>query len=224
MKTAILKGILIDKSRFKDKTLIINVLVDSGELVSGLYQLKQGSFTPDFLYSYEFVVQDTNGRKMFRDARLISEQSVSPECIDQYYLCADLIRQTIKDAPGKEFYVFLEHQAGYFSGNYRSDFHLSFITKIISLFGYLPDDSASGIWFDLRSGFFSNEAPTHSDYCHASLLLPAINFYRDNTSFLRLRDAASRAKLFMILVRYLELQKDVSIQLKSISVLRDLRQ
>lgn len=222
MEKSVLRCILIDKTRFKDNSLIIRVLCSDGQFLSGIFFVKKGSPALNYLQRYE--ANALLGDKVrFDDLNLLEKSAVNPEVLDQYFLLADLVRQIGEDANGTDLFYFLERKIDYFFSDYSPSFHVEFLIELISLFGYIPEPGDASSYFDLRSGLFTVGVPSHSDYCLASIINPAFHFSLGNTSFLRIRNAKERSELFFILVRFLEIRKGVSISLKSIDVLRDIR-
>jgi hypothetical protein len=222
LERSVVRCILIDKTRFKDNSLIIKVLSSDGEFLSGIYFVKKGSPALNYLQNYEANV--LMGEKIRFDELVLLERSlVNTESLDQYFLLADLVRQIGEDTAGTDLYHFLERKMRYFFGDYSPSFHVEFLIELISLFGYIPEPDETSAYFDMRSGLFSQNIPSHSDYCVSSIINPAFHFSLGNTSVLRIRNAKERAELFFLLLRFLEIRKGKSIALKSIAVLRDIR-
>lgn len=224
-----IEGILIDKTRFKDKSLIIKVLTNNGELVSGLFYDGSSKLSLQFLNFYQFTYTKTTGKDLFLFKEIQPIQGrlfydFSPQVSDQYYVVAELSRILFREEePGKDIFSFLDVELRYFYGEFNPDFHILFIGKLIAIYGYMPVRPFNGILFDFREGLFLDNLPAHPDYCDADLIRCVFDFVNGNSHELLFANAKDRYIVFTQLLRFLELQKGIKISLKSIDILREIR-
>jgi hypothetical protein len=87
----------------------------------------------------------------------------------------------------------------------------------------MPEGPYVGSIFDFRDGFFRDDVPLHPDHCPSGHLRDLFDFVSGNTSILRVTNSKERFDTLQNMLRFLELQKGIKISLKSIEVLRDLR-
>lgn len=219
---------MIDKTRYKDKSLIIKVLTSEGHLVSGIYYERKGLISLQQLCFYEFVATSSPGRdiQVLSDFHLIQDGqlNVLPEFADQYFVLAELCKLLMSEEdPGNELYSFLNVELKYFSGDFNPDFHLVFLAKLITIYGYTPLSPYEGIYFDLREGLFCSTVPLHVDHCEAEIIRKVFDFVNGNSDYLSFVNARERYFVFIHLLRFLELQKGIKLSLKSIEILRELR-
>ncbi len=221
-------GLIVDKTKFKDKSLIIKVLTNNGELVSGLFYEGSSKLPIQFLNFYQ-ITATKSGKDLLlmKDVQLSSNRTYyefSPSVSDQYYVVAELSRVLFREEdPGKDIFSFLDVELRYFTGEFNPDFHLLFLAKLIVIYGYMPQAPYEGEIFDFREGYFRNDPPGHPDYCDAYLIASVFDFTNGNTSKLSLVNAKDRYVVFTQLLRFLELQKGIKISLKSIEILREIR-
>lgn len=224
-----IEGIVIDKTKFKDKSLIIKVLTNNGELISGLFYEGSSKLSVQYLNFYQIVATKSTGKDLLLFKELNLERSgsfyeFSPAVIDQYYVIAELTRVLFREEdPGKDIFSFLDVELKYFSGEFNPDFHIVFLAKLIVIYGYMPQAPYDGELFDFREGYFRNDPPGHPDYCDASLVSFVFNFVNGNSKELSLLNSKDRYIVFTQLLRFLELQKGIKISLKSIEILREIR-
>lgn len=225
----ILRGILIDKTRFKDKSLIIKVLCTNGNLLSGLFYQGKSDIPLQLLNNYTFSYDSKPGRDLVNFREINSSESfyfneIEPQKLDQYFVLAELMKNLFREEDsGQDLHAFLNVELRYFSTEFNPDFHIIFLTKLIAVYGLLPEGKFEGIYFDFREGCCVNTAPPHPDYCASSLIVPVIRFVNGNTHIIDSSNAIKRYETFVALIRFLELQKGIKLPLKSIEVLRDLR-
>ena len=223
-----LDGLIVDKTKFKDKSLIIKVLTNNGELISGLFYEGSSKLPIQFLNFYQ-ITATKSGKDLllFKDVQLSSNRTYyefSPSVSDQYYVVAELSRILFREEdPGKDIFSFLDVELRYFTGEFNPDFHLLFLSKLIVIYGYMPQAPYEGEIFDFREGYFRNDPPGHPDYCDAHLIASVFDFVNGNTPNLILVNARDRYIVFTQLLRFLELQKGIKISLKSIEILREIR-
>ena len=221
-------GLIVDKTKFKDKSLIIKFLTNNGELLSGLFYDGGSKLPIQFLNFYQ-ITATKSGKDLllFKDVQLSSNRTYyefSPSVSDQYYVVAELSRILFREEdPGKDIFSFLDVELRYFTGEFNPDFHLLFLAKLIVIYGYMPQAPYEGEIFDFREGYFRNDPPGHPDYCDAYLIAGVFDFTNGNTSKLSLVNAKDRYVVFTQLLRFLELQKGIKISLKSIEILREIR-
>lgn len=228
MSKLVLEGILLDKTRYKDKSLIIRVLTNEGHLYSGIYYERKGLISLQQLSFYEFVVSSSPGRdlRIFSDFHAILDGllQIQPELMDQYFVVAELVKLVMtEEDPGHEMYSFFNVEFKYFSGEFNPDFHLLFLAKLITIYGYTPLHPYDGIYFDLREGFFCSTIPPHPDHCDAESVRGLFEFVNGSSDSLSFKNARERYFVFIHLLRFLELQKGIKLSLKSIEVLREMR-
>lgn len=221
-------GLIVDKTKFKDKSLIVKVLTNNGELVSGLFYEGGSKLPIQFLNFYQIsATKSAKDLLLFKDVQLSSNRTYyefSPAVSDQYYVVAELSRILFREEdPGKDIFSFLDVELRYFTGEFNPDFHLLFLAKLIVIYGYMPQAPYEGEIFDFREGYFRNDPPGHPDYCDAHLIASVFDFVNGNTSKLLLVNAKDRYVVFTQLLRFLELQKEIKISLKSIEILREIR-
>jgi hypothetical protein len=223
-----INGIIIDKTKYKDKSLIIKVLTNNGELLSGIFYDGGSKLPIQFLNFYQ-ISAIKNGKELFlfKDLQLSANRTYyefSPSVSDQYYVVAELSRILFRDDdPGTDIFSFLDVELRYFIGEFNPDFHLLFLAKLIVIYGYMPQAPYEGEIFDFREGYFRNDPPAHPDYCDANLIASVFNFVNGITLNLMLVNAKDRYVVFTQLLRFLELQKGIKISLKSIEILREIR-
>lgn len=221
-------GLIVDKTKFKDKSLIIKVLTSDGKLVSGLFYEGGSKLPIQFLNFYQITAtKSSKDLLIFKDIQLSTTRSYyefTPAVTDQYYVVSELSRILFRDEdPGKDVFSFLEVELRYFIGEFNPDFHLLFLAKLIVIYGYMPQAPYRGEIFDFREGYFRNDPPGHPDYCDAYLIASVFDFSNGNTLKLSLVNAKDRYVVFTQLLRFLELQKGIKISLKSIEILREIR-
>jgi hypothetical protein len=223
------EAILIDKRRYKDNSLIVKVLGNDGVLYSGIYFEGKSKLNLQFLNFYQVTCDISPGKDWikFKEVNGIPGKSFTefhPTLFDQYFVLSELCRLLLKEEDsGPEIFSFLEIESKYFFGNFSPDFHILFLAKLISIYGYLPNGPFEGIYFDLRECIFSSNLPLHQDFCGAELIIRVFEFVNGNSPFLVLPNAKDRYTVFLQLLHYLELQKGVKLSLKSIEILRELR-
>ena len=221
-------GLILDKIKLRDNSLIIKVLTINGELISGLFYERGIKLPIQFLNFYQITVTKSSKDLFFFKEIQLSANSIyyefSPAVIDQYYVVSELSRILFRDEnPGRDIFSFLELELRYFISEFNPDFHLCFIAKLILIYGYMPEAPYVGEIFDFRDGYFRNDAPGHPDYCDAKLIAIVFDFVNGNTSKLSIANAKDRYVVFTQLIRFLELQKGMKISLKSIEILREIR-
>ncbi len=222
-------GVAIEKTRLRDKSLIIKILSDDGQLISGTaYQNKVNSHI-QHLNFYQLNASATPGKDLmkFNEIQLASGfigYELLPPISDQYYVIAELCKSLFREEdPGRDIFSFLNVELRYFSGIFNPDFHILFLAKLIAIYGYMPEGPYKGVYFDFRDGFFCDDAPSHPDYCDAGLINHVFDFINGNSEILCISNSKSRHLAFSSLLRFLELQKGIKLSLKSIEILRDLR-
>lgn len=229
MSKSSIEGIVIDKTRFKENSLIIKVLTSSGELISGIYFERAFKNSLQHLNFYLFNSSVTPGKELFRFSDFhFSDGAIgydfSPRFSDQYFVVAELCRSLFREEdPGRDIFAFLAVELKYFLGDFNPDFLPLFLVKLITIYGYMPEGPYKGDFFDLREGVFSDDLPLHPDHCRADLIRSLFDFVSGNSSILRISNSKERYDSFQSLLRFLELQKGMKISLKSIEILRDLR-
>lgn len=225
-----IEGILIDKTKFKDKSLIIKVLTNNGELVSGLVYEGNSKLALQFLNFYQLTATKTTGKDLYLFKEIQPMQgslfyNFSPVVSDQYYVVAELSRILFREEePGRDIFSFLAVELRYFYGEFNPDYHILFIGKLIAIYGYMPERPYEGKLFDFREGVFLDSLPSHPDYCDAILIRCVFDFINGNSQELLFANAKDRYIVFTQLLRFLELQKGIKISLKSIEILREIRE
>ena len=102
-----LDGLIVDKTKFKDKSLIIKVLTNNGELISGLFYEGSSKLPIQFLNFYQ-ITATKSGKDLllFKDVQLSSNRTYyefSPSVSDQYYVVAELSRILFREEANKRF-------------------------------------------------------------------------------------------------------------------------
>jgi len=223
------EAILIDKRRFKDNSLIVKFLAQNGDLLSGIYFDGKSKLNLQYLNYYQVTSDLIPGKDWikFREVTGVTGKTfgqLHPQLYDQYFILSELCRVLLKEEDsGRELFSFLEVEVKYFFGEFNPDFHILFLAKLISIYGYLPQGPFVGIYFDLRDCLFSSDLPIHPDYCSGNLIASVFNFVNGNSSGLVFVNAKERYQVFLQLLRFLELQKGIKLSLKSIEILRELR-
>lgn len=230
MSKSLISGIIIDKTRFSDKSLIIKILASDGSLFSGIYFESKSKLSLQYLNFYQVVFSSFEGKDLHKIHELNLDDSsqfyeFTPDLTDQYFVLSELCKQLFREEdPGQDIFSFLNVELRYFSSEFRPDFHILFLAKLITLYGYMPERPYEGRYFDYRSAFFQDNVPVHPDYVESRLIIPLFDFVNGNVDSLLLVNARDRYNLFTQLLRFTELQKGIRLSLKSIEILRDLRQ
>jgi hypothetical protein len=222
-------GVAIEKTKLKDNSLIIKVLSNEGDLLSGItYHSKVNSHI-QHLNFYQMNVVSTPGKDLmkFYEIQLAPGfigYDLVPPISDQYFVIAELCKVLFREEdPGRDIFSFLNVELRYFSGVFNPDFHIIFLAKLIAIYGYMPEGPYKGFYFDFREGSFCENVPSHPDYCDAGLINHVFDFINGNSDILRISNSKSRHLAFTSLLRFLELQKGIKLSLKSIEIIRDLR-
>jgi recombinational DNA repair protein (RecF pathway) len=224
------RGILINKTQLNDKSLIIRVLAENNQFISGIYRpIRKQKIGLAFLEVYQVKAFCKPGKDLYTiaslelDAEAFTDQ-IQLEVYPHYFLLAEITRSLFKSQLEEEgLFAFYLNKMSYFKGDLSVEFHIQFLFELIELFGCLPDFSASGKYFDLREARLADHVPSHADYVdsknciHASKLIGKLNCPPC------LKNAQDRFEVLQILIRFLELQRGLSIPLKSIQVLKEIR-
>ncbi len=223
-------GFVIDKTRIGDNKLIIKVLDNSDQHFSAI--LRKGKTiksSPEYLDSIDFVVTANPKASLgfFSELTILPSfrtVSKSEKKLDFYYFIADLIRSIgnrVEIESGLYQLIVKYHHE--LKADLRPDFLVSFLIDLLNVFGVLPTMVEGANFLDFREGSFVMQLPKHPDFCEAQLILASPYFSNENSDQNIQWNAKLRFELLYNLIRYFEFQKGISVPIKSIDILRELR-
>lgn len=223
-------GFVIDKTRINDNKLIIKLLDKNDRLFSVIFRKgKQSKSIPSFLDAVDFVTVENSktGIPMITELAIqpsFRSQPGSENKLDYYYFLADVLRSIgnrVEVETG--LYDLVCRYYGYLFDELSPDLLISFLFDLLTVFGVCPVYVKDAKYLDFRDGSFCQLMPSHPDFCDAKLFLGCSFFTNENSHNSLLANSSSRLELISLLIRYFEFQKGISIPVKSLEVLRDLR-
>lgn len=230
MKRVSGSGFVIDKTRINDNKLIIKLLDKNDQQHSLVYKKgKRLKSSPNYLDYIDFVclenprsslaiVAETFVHPSFRD------RSSSEAKLDYYYFIADVLRyigNRVEIESG--LYQLLQKYHAALMTELSPDLLIVFLVDLLNVFGVCPVYESNANFLDFREGSFSLNMPPHPDFCEAKLFHVSTCFTNEDSNDSVKWNASMRFDFITLLIRYFEFQKGISLPIKSLEVLRDLR-
>lgn len=230
MKRITGSGFVIDKTRINDNKLIIKVLNKNDQQHSFVYRKgKRLKSSPNYLDFIDFVFIDNSKSSL----SIISETFIHPSFkdrplseikLDYFYFIADVLRyigNRVEIESG--LYQLLQKYHGALMDELSPDLLIVFLIDLLNVFGVCPVYESNANYLDFREGSFCLDMPPHSDFCEAKLFHVSAYFTNENSSVSVNWNASMRFEFISLLIRYFEFQKGISLPIKSLEILRDLR-
>lgn len=230
MKKVSGSGFIIDKTRINDNKLIIKLLDKNDQQFSLIFRKgKKLKSTPNYLDAVDYVFLEGSKSHL----PIVSELFIRPSFrdrhggeskLDYYYFIADVLRyigNRVEIESG--LYLFLEKYHELLLRDLSPNLLVEFLIDLLNVFGVCPVYEKNAKYLDFREGSFCLNMPSHPDFCEANLFHVSSYFTNEKLSVPVKWNAIMRFEFISLLIRYFEFQKGISLPLKSLEVLRDLR-
>ncbi len=233
------RGIFLHYINYTDSSVIARVYTEKfgqqSYIISGVRSKKSATrinvFQPLFLLDMEVYHKDGRGLQRMKNARLAEPFSQLPYDIrksSQAIFLAELLMKCLKEEEGNpKLFEFLYHACCLLdlANEGANNFLISFLFRLTRFLGVEPQAPPAGNYryFDLISGTFKEREPVHHQYMDVETTRKFAELFSYDFSELdKLSYRNShRTDLLHHLIDYYKIHLDISGEIKSLDVLKE---
>ncbi|WP_163710677.1 DNA repair protein RecO [Mangrovibacterium lignilyticum] len=233
------RGIFLHYINYSDSSVIAKIYTEKygqqAYIVSGMRSKKSGTrinvFQPLFLLDMEVYHKDGRGVQRLKNARLSVPFTQIPYDISkssQAIFLSELLLKCLKEEEGNpELFDFLFYAACLLdlSKEGSNNFLISFLFRLTRYLGVAPQSPPAEPfrYFDLVSASFRQNEPVHHQFMDVEMTQKFVELFKIDFSQLKMFSFQNRHRTILLdhLIEYYKIHLDLSGELKSLSVLKE---
>ncbi len=234
------RGIVLHHLKYGDSGIICSIYTEEfgrrSFLIKGARGKKSSAgivfFQSLFALNIEFYFKENRDLQMIREVSPLKTFSHFPfdfnKGVQAMFIAEVLYKCLREEEKNVRLFEFLLNSIEYFDlcEEGSSNFHLSFLLKLTSFLGILPEtiQAGDGSFFDIKEGIFDSNIPLHFNFLDKSMASLMLKFLESNyqqTSQIRLNHR-ERNSLLREILRFYTFHHFPLGELKSLSVLSEI--